>query len=94
RAQVQQESSAETTKGNRISIYCSHPNIRTNQVIIWYRQLPGRSLEIITIAAGGSRDVENPPGRLWVAADRRSSALWLFQPHSGDTGMYYCALEV
>ncbi|NXW25908.1 TVA4 protein, partial [Circaetus pectoralis] len=80
RAQVQQEASAETTEGTGISINCSHPNIQTNDFIHWYRQLPGRGPAFITLAHKGSKEVPDPPGRLSVAADRRSSALWLARP--------------
>ncbi|NXV25202.1 TVA4 protein, partial [Cepphus grylle] len=68
RAQVQQEPSAETNEGTGININCSHPNIQTGDTIYGYRQLPGRGPAFL---------LGDPPGRLWVAADRRSSALWL-----------------
>ena len=38
RAQVQQDSSAETSEGTGINITCSHPNIQSNEYI---RHLPG-----------------------------------------------------
>ncbi|KFR13298.1 hypothetical protein N306_07215, partial [Opisthocomus hoazin] len=75
RAQVQQEPSAETTEGTGISINCSHPNIQPAQYILWYRQLPGRGPAFLVSTLKGSKDVQTPPGRLSVAADRRSSAL-------------------
>ncbi|XP_051496075.1 LOW QUALITY PROTEIN: uncharacterized protein LOC127394281 [Apus apus] len=93
RAQVQQEPSAETTEGIGISINCSHPNIQTSEFIQWYRQLPGRGPERLVSGLKGSKDVAEPPGRLSVAADRRSSALWLAWPRLGDAAVYYCALE-
>uniref|UniRef100_A0A8B9RUC6 Immunoglobulin V-set domain-containing protein n=1 Tax=Accipiter nisus TaxID=211598 RepID=A0A8B9RUC6_9AVES len=77
-AQVQQEASAETTEGTGISINCSHPNIRISDYIHWYRQLPGRGPAFITFVHKGSTELSDPPGRLSVAADRRSSALWLY----------------
>ncbi|KAF1502305.1 T cell receptor alpha variable 4, partial [Eudyptula minor] len=92
RAQVQQEPSAETTEGTGISINCSHPNINSYDDIVWYRQLPGRGPAFIALALKGSKDVQDPPGRLSVAADRRSSALWLSRPRRGDAAVYYCAL--
>ncbi|KAF1469713.1 T cell receptor alpha variable 26-2, partial [Pygoscelis antarcticus] len=92
RAQVQQEPSAETTEGTGISISCSHPTIQITDFIHWYRQLPGRGPAFIALALKGSKDVQDPPGRLSVAADRRSSALWLARPRRGDAVVYYCAL--
>ncbi|NXJ86741.1 TVA4 protein, partial [Trogon melanurus] len=92
RAQVQQQPSAETTEGTGISINCSHLNIQIAEFIHWYRQFPGRGPTFIISTHKDSRQVGDPPGWLWVAADRRSSALWLFQPHSGDTAVYYCGL--
>ncbi|KFU87764.1 hypothetical protein M959_14949, partial [Chaetura pelagica] len=92
RAQVQQEPSAETTEGTGVSINCSHPNIQTSEFIYWYRQLPGRGPERLVSGLKGSKDVSEPLGRQSVAADRRSSALWLAQPRLGDAAVYYCAL--
>ncbi|NWQ83789.1 TVA4 protein, partial [Columbina picui] len=92
RAQVQQEPSAETTEGTGISISCSHPNIKTTDFILWYRQLPERGPTLITFSHKGSKALSDPPGRLSVAADRRSSALWLARPRRGDAAVYYCAV--
>ncbi|KAF1664840.1 T cell receptor alpha variable 26-2, partial [Aptenodytes patagonicus] len=92
RAQVQQEPSAETTEGTGTSINCSHPTIQTTDFIYWYRQLPGRGPTFIALALKGSKDLQDPPGRLSVAADRRSSALRLARPRRGDVAVYYCAL--
>ncbi|NXI37266.1 TVAZ2 protein, partial [Galbula dea] len=92
KAQVQQEASAETTEGTGISINCSHPNIGSIDYIHWYRQFPGRGPEFLVMAHRGSKDVQSPPGRLSVAADRRSSALWLARTRREDAGLYSCAL--
>ncbi|NXK01312.1 TVA4 protein, partial [Corythaixoides concolor] len=92
RAQVQQEPSAETTEGTGISINCSHPNIQTNEVILWYRQLPGRGPAFIVLGHKESKEVPELPGRLSVLPDRRSSALWLARPRRGDAAVYYCAV--
>ncbi|NXQ79431.1 TVA4 protein, partial [Nyctibius grandis] len=92
RAQVQQEPLAETTEGTGITINCSHPNINSYDFIYWYRQLPGRGPAFIALALKGSKEVAEPSGRLSVAADRRSSALWLGRPRRGDAAVYYCAL--
>ncbi|NXW93019.1 TVA4 protein, partial [Alopecoenas beccarii] len=92
RAQVQQEPLAETTEGTEIRINCSHPNIQPYESIIWYRQTPGRAPAFITFVQKGIRALSDPPGRLSVAADRRSSTLWLSQPRRGDAAVYYCAV--
>ncbi|XP_050767965.1 uncharacterized protein LOC127026680 [Gymnogyps californianus] len=92
RAQVQQEPSAETTEGTGISISCSHPNIQSYDFILWYRQLPGRGPAFLVSGTKGSKELRDPAGRLSVAADRRSSALWLARPRRGDAAVYYCAL--
>uniref|UniRef100_A0A669QFJ5 Ig-like domain-containing protein n=1 Tax=Phasianus colchicus TaxID=9054 RepID=A0A669QFJ5_PHACC len=89
RAQVQQEPSVETSEGTGINITCSHPNIQSNDYIHWYRQLPGRGPAFI---ASALKESKNPEGRLWVSADRRSSALWLARPRLGDAAVYYCAV--
>uniref|UniRef100_A0A803XV36 Ig-like domain-containing protein n=1 Tax=Meleagris gallopavo TaxID=9103 RepID=A0A803XV36_MELGA len=91
RAQVQQEPSAEITEGTGINITCSHPNIRSEESIHWYRQLPGRGPTFIASAVKGSKEVPDLEGQLWVSADRRSSALWLARPRLGDAAVYYCA---
>ncbi|KAF1402112.1 T cell receptor alpha variable 26-2, partial [Spheniscus humboldti] len=92
RAQLQQEPSAETTEGTSISINCSHPTIQITDYINWYRQLPGRGPAFIMSVHKGTKDLQDPLGRLSVAADRRSSALWLSRPRRGDAAVYYCAL--
>ena len=92
RAQVQQETAAETSEGIGINITCSLPNILSNDYIHWYRQLPGRGPAFLVSALKGSKEVPDPEGRLWVSADRRSSALWLARPRLGDAAVYYCAL--
>ncbi|XP_029878585.1 CASP-like protein 4A2 [Aquila chrysaetos chrysaetos] len=93
RAQVQQEPSAETTEGTSISINCSHPNKQFTEYIYWYRQLPGRGPAFLVSTLKDSKKLTDPPGRLSVAADRRSSALWLARPRRGDAAVYYCALR-
>ena len=93
RAQVQQEPSAETSEGIGINITCSHSNIQPGYSIQWYRQLPGRGPAFLVSTVKDSKKVPDPEGRLWVSADRRSSALWLAQPRLGDAAVYYCALD-
>ncbi|NXK71033.1 TVA4 protein, partial [Sylvietta virens] len=92
RAQVQQEPFLDTTEGSSITINCSHPNIRRDSFIHFYRQLPGQRPELVAVTARGSKDVRAPEGRLSVSADRQSSALWLRRPRRGDAAVYYCAL--
>ncbi|XP_049657321.1 M1-specific T cell receptor alpha chain-like [Accipiter gentilis] len=92
RAQVQQEALAETTEGTGISINCSHPNKQFTDYICWYRQLPGRGPAFLGGTFEESKELSDPPGRLLVAADHRSSALWLAWPRRGDVAVYYCAL--
>ncbi|XP_059686206.1 T cell receptor alpha chain MC.7.G5-like, partial [Gavia stellata] len=91
RAQVQQDPWAETTEGTGISINCSHTNIQSYDYIHWYRQLPGRGPAFLALTLKESKELRDPPGRLSVAADRRSSALWLSRPQRGDAAVYYCA---
>ncbi|NXW81708.1 TVA4 protein, partial [Alopecoenas beccarii] len=92
RAQVQQDLSADTIEGTEISINCSHPNIQSNEVIVWYRQLLGRGPAFITLGHKGIKALSDPLGRLSVAADSRSSALWFGRPRRGDAAVYYCAV--
>ncbi|OXB57572.1 hypothetical protein ASZ78_002602 [Callipepla squamata] len=92
RAQVQQELSAETSEGAGINITCPHPNIQSDY-IHWYRQFPGRGPAFLVSAVKGSKDMADPPGRLSVSADRRSSALWLARPRLRDAAVYYCAVN-
>ncbi|POI20645.1 hypothetical protein CIB84_015608 [Bambusicola thoracicus] len=92
RAQLQQEPSAETSEGTGINITCSNPTIQTNY-IHWYRQLPGRAPTFLVSAIKGSKKVPDSEGRLSVAADRRSSTLWISRPRLGDAAVYYCALD-
>ncbi|XP_063210970.1 uncharacterized protein LOC134524719 [Chroicocephalus ridibundus] len=92
RTQVQQEPLAETTEGAGISINCSHPNIKITYFIHWYRQLLGRGPAYLVSSLKDSKELRDPPGRLWVSADRRSSALWLARPRRGDAAVYYCAV--
>ncbi|NXA24319.1 TVA4 protein, partial [Ibidorhyncha struthersii] len=92
RAQVQQEPSAETTEGTGISINCSHPNIQGSMNVQWYRQRGDQAPHHIVTGFTGEKAVRDPSGWLSVAADRRSSALWLARPRRGDTAVYYCAL--
>ncbi|XP_040548108.1 uncharacterized protein LOC121112138 [Gallus gallus] len=92
RAQVQQEPSAETSEGTGVNITCSHPNIRSNDNIYWYRQLPGRGPAFLVSAFKGSKELPDPAGQVSVSADRRSSALLIAQPRHGDAAVYYCAV--
>ncbi|NWT12114.1 TVA4 protein, partial [Vireo altiloquus] len=92
RAQVQQEPLAETLEGTGINISCSHPKIQMEELICWYRQLPGRGPEFIVSINRDSRELPHIAGRLSVSADRSSSALWLGRPRRGDAAVYYCAL--
>uniref|UniRef100_A0A8C6IRZ3 Uncharacterized protein n=1 Tax=Melopsittacus undulatus TaxID=13146 RepID=A0A8C6IRZ3_MELUD len=88
--QVQQDPSAETTENTAISINCSHPNIGSFEYIHWYRQFPGRGPEFLVSALKGFKQLEDPKGRLSVAADRRSNVLWLARPRLRDAAVYYC----
>ncbi|XP_042695540.1 uncharacterized protein LOC122171829 [Centrocercus urophasianus] len=92
RAQVQQEPAAETREGTGVNITCSHPNIQSNEIIYWYRQLPGRGPALIVSAVKGFKQVSDPEGQLWVSADRLSSVLRLARPRLGDAALYYCVL--
>uniref|UniRef100_A0A8C9LFP4 TVA4 protein n=1 Tax=Pavo cristatus TaxID=9049 RepID=A0A8C9LFP4_PAVCR len=87
-SQVQQEPSAQTSEGTGTNITCSHPNIQSYEYIHWYRQLPGRASTFLVSALKGSKEVPDPAGRLWVSADRRSSAPWLARPLLGDAAVY------
>ncbi|NXI38512.1 TVA4 protein, partial [Galbula dea] len=80
----------EITEGTGISINCSHPNIRIGDRILWHRQFSGRGPEFLVRALQGLQEVRSPPGRLSVAADRRSRALWLARPRRGDAALYSC----
>ncbi|NXX20907.1 TVAZ2 protein, partial [Podargus strigoides] len=93
RAQVQQEPLAETTEGTGITINCSHPSVQGNANVQWYRHFSDQSLHHIATAFTGDKALHHPPGRLSVAADRRSSALWLARPRLGDAAVYYCAVR-
>ncbi|XP_065555585.1 uncharacterized protein LOC136024299 [Lathamus discolor] len=93
RAQMQQDPWAETSEGTGIRINCSHPNIGINVFIHWYRQLPGRGPAFLVSAHKGSKELLDPAGRLSVAADRRSSVLWLARPRRRDAAVYYCAQQ-
>uniref|UniRef100_A0A8B9TFH1 Ig-like domain-containing protein n=1 Tax=Anas platyrhynchos TaxID=8839 RepID=A0A8B9TFH1_ANAPL len=90
RAQVQQEPWAETREGTGINITCSHPNMQTGDYIHWYRHLPGQGPTFLVFGTKGSNALRDLPGRLVVAADRRSSALWLTDPRLRDAAVYYC----
>ncbi|NWY22924.1 TVA4 protein, partial [Aphelocoma coerulescens] len=92
RAQVQQEPRLETTEGTGINISCSHPKIQSSDFIQWYRHLPGQGPELLALTVKVSKELPEIAGRLWVSADRRSSALWLGRPRRGDAAVYYCAL--
>ncbi|XP_067167905.1 uncharacterized protein [Apteryx mantelli] len=93
RAQVQQEPSAETTEGGSININCSHPKIQTYEYIHWYRLLPGRGPAFIVSTLKESKEVQDPPGTLFVAADRQFSVLQLSRPRLRDAAVYYCLLR-
>ncbi|NWY58516.1 TVAZ2 protein, partial [Chionis minor] len=92
-AQVQQETSAETTEGTGIIINCSHPNIETRGMIYWYHQLPGRGPAYLVSIHKGTKELPGLPGKLSVAADGQSSTLCLARPRRGDAAVYYCALR-
>ncbi|XP_071431491.1 uncharacterized protein [Pithys albifrons albifrons] len=92
RAQVQQETSAETTEGTAITINCSHRSIQLNEYIEWYRQLPGRSPEFLARASKGSKPLRDPAGLMSVSADGRWSSLRLYGPRFRDAAVYFCAL--
>ncbi|KFQ23768.1 hypothetical protein N332_08726, partial [Mesitornis unicolor] len=66
KAQVQQEPWAETTEGTGISINCSHSKIQSNEIIYWYRQLPGRGPTFLERILKDFKELRDPPGRLSV----------------------------
>uniref|UniRef100_A0A8B9P5W6 Immunoglobulin V-set domain-containing protein n=1 Tax=Apteryx owenii TaxID=8824 RepID=A0A8B9P5W6_APTOW len=84
-SQVQREPSAEATEGASININCSHPNIQTGDFIHWYRQLPGQGPTFIVSTVRRSKEVQDPPGTLFVAADHQSSVLQLARPRLATT---------
>uniref|UniRef100_A0A8C3J8U8 Ig-like domain-containing protein n=1 Tax=Calidris pygmaea TaxID=425635 RepID=A0A8C3J8U8_9CHAR len=92
---VQQEPFAETREGTAISINCSHANKKSYDYIQWYRQLPGRGPAFLVLSLTGTKELPDPPGQLRVAADRRSSALWLARPRLkvSDSALYLCAVR-
>ncbi|NWV62956.1 TVAZ2 protein, partial [Malurus elegans] len=92
RAQVQQEPWLETTEGTGIRINCSHPTKQRDDYIHFYRQLPGRSPEFLTLTIRASKNLLDIAGQLSVSEDGRSSALYLARPRRGDAAVYYCAL--
>ncbi|NXP52193.1 TVA4 protein, partial [Heliornis fulica] len=81
----------ETTDGSGINITCSHPNIVADYIHC-YCQLPGQGPSLLMSSAKASKDLGDPPGQLWVASDRWSSALRLYAPRRGDAAVYYCAV--
>ncbi|XP_033926205.1 uncharacterized protein [Melopsittacus undulatus] len=93
RAQIQQDPSVETTENIAISINCSHHNLPRTDFIHWYRQFPGRGPEFLVSAVQGSKQLQDPKGRLSVAADRRSNVLWLARPRLRDAAVYYCVQD-
>ncbi|NXU14467.1 TVAZ2 protein, partial [Pardalotus punctatus] len=92
RAQLQQETSLETTESTGININCSHPTKRSSDFIHFYRQLPGQGPEFLALTARGSKDLPDIAGRLSVSEDGRTSALYLSRPRRRDAAVYYCAL--
>ncbi|NWV28310.1 TVA4 protein, partial [Origma solitaria] len=92
RAQIQQKPSLETPEGTGINISCSHPNIKTNDFIYWFHQLPGLGPELFVSVHKGFKELPDKAGSLSVSADRKSSTLYLSRPRLGDAAVYYCAL--
>ncbi|NXU92283.1 TVA4 protein, partial [Xiphorhynchus elegans] len=75
-----------------ITINCSHPNMQSNELIDWYRQLAGRGPELLGSVHKGSKELPAAAGQLSVPADRRWSSLCLARPRAGDAAVYSCAL--
>uniref|UniRef100_A0A8C3GHT8 TVA4 protein n=1 Tax=Cairina moschata TaxID=8855 RepID=A0A8C3GHT8_CAIMO len=73
-----------------INITCSHPNIQSNDYIQWYCHLPGRGPAFLVFGTRDSKPLTDLPGRLVVAADRRSSALWLTELRLRDAAVAGC----
>ncbi|NXI99925.1 TVA4 protein, partial [Psophia crepitans] len=92
RALVQQELSAETTKGTNINLTCSHRNIQTRDLIYWYCQLPGQGPTFLMSITKDSKEVPDLPGWLLVVVVCRSSVLRLARPRCVNMALYYCAL--
>ncbi|XP_039243693.1 uncharacterized protein LOC113999879 [Pipra filicauda] len=92
RARVQQEPLVKTTEGTEITINCSHPKIERNEMIYWYRQLPGSGPEFLVSFHKGSKELPDKAGQVSVSPDRRWSTLCLSGPRVGDAAVYYCAV--
>ncbi|NXR57148.1 TVA4 protein, partial [Hippolais icterina] len=71
RAQVQQEPSLETTEGSGINITCAHPKKQIEDLVHWYRQLPGQGPQFLALTMKESKELPDSVGRLWVSADRQ-----------------------
>uniref|UniRef100_A0A8C6J492 Uncharacterized protein n=1 Tax=Melopsittacus undulatus TaxID=13146 RepID=A0A8C6J492_MELUD len=82
---------SSTTENIAISINCSHHNLPRTDFIHWYRQFPGRGPEFLVSAVQGSKQLQDPKGRLSVAADRKYSLLKLQEVALSDSALYLCA---
>ncbi|CAM2094755.1 unnamed protein product [Caretta caretta] len=93
RAEIQQPGTAEGVEGAELNFTCSHPSIKTNENVVWYRQFPNRGPEFIVSGYRETTHIPDPEGALHVSGDRKSSALALSRARLADAAVYYCALR-
>ncbi|ETE57230.1 hypothetical protein L345_17057, partial [Ophiophagus hannah] len=86
-----QQTLLEALNGTKADLLCSHPNIKTNEYIYWYRQFSNQSLHLV--ASGFSGKLGDEKISLNIPKDnRKTSTLSFTKVTFEDQALYLCAV--
>ncbi|ETE57123.1 Immunoglobulin iota chain, partial [Ophiophagus hannah] len=88
-----QEPLLEAFNGRKTDLFCTHPNIQTNEYIFWYQQFPSQPPYFIV--KGYQEPTKSILGErvsLVVAHNRKNSSLSFTNVAFEDQALYFCAL--
>ncbi|XP_070810181.1 M1-specific T cell receptor alpha chain-like [Pituophis catenifer annectens] len=88
-----QEPLIEASNGREVDLNCSHPNIKTNENIVWYRLFPSQPPNLIATGYKG-KEQSNLGERisLIIPDERKNSILSFTKVTFEDQALYLCAL--
>uniref|UniRef100_A0A670ZGL1 Ig-like domain-containing protein n=1 Tax=Pseudonaja textilis TaxID=8673 RepID=A0A670ZGL1_PSETE len=88
-----QEPLLEAFNGNKTDLFCTHPNIQTNEYIFWYRQFPSQPPHFIVRGyQEPSKSIAEERVSLVVAQNRKNSTFSFTNVAVEDQAFYFCAL--
>ncbi|KAG8140866.1 hypothetical protein E2320_003508 [Naja naja] len=88
-----QEPLLEVFNGRKTDLFCTHPNIQTNEYIFWYQQFPSQPPYFFVRGyQEPSKSIVGERVSLVVAHNRKNSTLSFTNVAFEDQALYFCAL--